>query len=96
MVWKNRLRILRMEDLITTKPVITTQLAYVINKDNAGDLGRDDYVFAVTKEMGYFEDLIKQVSENYQVKYYPDTESCLNAVLRKEADIAAQDSYIVT
>lgn len=84
------------ENLITTKPVITTQLAYVINKDNAGDLGRDDYVFAVTKEMGYFEDLIKQVSENYQVKYYPDTESCLNAVLRKEADIAAQDSYIVT
>ena len=82
--------------LITTKPVITTKLSYVINKDDAGDLGRDDYIFAVTKEMEYFETLIKRVSEGYQVKYYPSTEACLNAVLRKDADIAVQDSYIMT
>lgn len=84
------------ENLITTKPVITTRLSYVINKDNAADVGRDDYVFAVTNEMGYFENLVKQASENFQVKYYPNTEACLNAVIRKEADIAVQDSYVVT
>lgn len=84
------------QSLIMTKPVINTQLAYVINKDNVDDIGRNDYVFAITNEMGYFENLVKQVSENFQVKYYPNTEACLNAVLRKEADIAAQDSFVVT
>lgn len=84
------------EQLINTQPVINTQLSYVINVKNAADTGRDDYVFAITNEMGYFPELLKQAEGNYQVRYYADTEACLNAVLRGDADIAAQDSYLVT
>ncbi|MBQ8040348.1 MAG: transporter substrate-binding domain-containing protein, partial [Lachnospiraceae bacterium] len=53
------------ERLITTKPLITTQLSYVIHKDNVADTGRDDYVFAITNEMGYFEELVKAAGNNY-------------------------------
>jgi len=84
------------ERLITTNPFITTQLAYVIDKDDVADTGREDYVFAITNEMGYFPELLEKTGKNYQVKCYADTESCLDAVIKGEADIAAQDSYVVT
>lgn len=84
------------ERLITTNPVLTTRLAYVKHKNNVADTGRDDYVFAVTSEMRYFEELVHNSGANYQVKYYSDTEACLDAVAKGEADIAAQDSYEVT
>ena len=84
------------ESLITTKSFIDTKLAYVRRMDAITDSGRKDYVFAITKEMGYLPPLLKSVSEQFEIKYYNSTEECLNAVLKGEADIAAQDAYVVT
>ena len=84
------------ERLIMTNPVLTTRLSYVKHKNKVADTRRNDYVFAITNEMGYFEDMLQSKGAEYQVKYYKDTEACLDAVIKGEADIAAQDSYGMT
>jgi len=84
------------DELITTRPVITTQLSYIKNKNAVTAIENKEQVIAVTNEMGYFEKLLEEAEEDYQVRYYDNTESCLEAVINGEADIAAQDSYVVT
>ncbi len=84
------------ESLISSDPIVETELSYVRRRENVGDAERDDYVFAITKEMAYYlPGILSQESENYEVKYYDSLNECLKAVVDKEADIAIQDSYLV-
>ncbi len=86
-----------LKDALTiSNPLLTMPLSYLKNRDNIADSGRDDYVFAVTKEMQYFEFLVKETSPKHSVKYYSSPEECFNAVYKKEADIAVQPSYITS
>ncbi|MBQ9765588.1 MAG: EAL domain-containing protein [Lachnospiraceae bacterium] len=80
--------------LIVTAPLIDNQLAYVRKRSDIATTGRMDYTFALTKEMVYFADLTRKVSKFFEYKYYETPGECLDAVLRGEADIAVQDSYV--
>ena len=84
------------EDMVMSNPLLTMPLSYLKNRDEIADSGRDDYVFAVTKEMKYLERMVKEVSPKHSVRYYDSPQDCLDAVRRKEADIAVQNSYIVS
>lgn len=83
------------EHLITSMPLVGTRLAYVKNKANATEVERTDYVFAITNEMNYLPPLLKNKSADYEIQYYDNVQECLDAVLRAEADIAIQDTYVV-
>lgn len=84
------------EHLIASIPLVETRLAYVKNKENALDTGKTDYVFAITEEMNYLPPLLKKKSEDYKIQYYDSVQECLDAVLRKKADIAIQDTYVIS
>lgn len=79
-----------------SNPLLEIPLSYIKHKDDIADSGRDDYVFAITTEMKYFENLLKETSPKHTVKYYASPEACLDALLKDEVDIAAQNSYIVS
>lgn len=84
------------EALISSKPIVETNLSYVKRRENVGDVERDDYVFAITREMAYYlPALLAKESDNYTVKYYDSFNDCMRAVVNNKADIAIQDSYLV-
>lgn len=85
------------ESLISSDPIVETKLSYVRRREDIAEAERDDYVFAITKEMAYYlPGLLAQESDNYEVKYYDSLDECMQAVVDKEADIAIQDSYLVS
>jgi len=84
--------------LMATNPVLKTKLSYVIRRDAVDSVGtgRKGYVLAATGEMNYIEALMERDKFDCTIKYYGSTEECLQAVLDGEADIAVQDSYVVS
>ncbi len=84
------------EHLIMSNPVITSPLSYFKSKEQLGEGIKDDYIFAITKEMKYFENLLKKANSDFQVKYYDTPEECFEALIKNEADIGVQNSFIVS
>lgn len=85
------------EGLISSSPILETQLSYVKRADDLHITVRDDYVFAISREMDYYlPDLLKKLSSECTVKLYDTAERCLDAVLAGEADIAVEDSYVIS
>jgi len=84
------------ENLLMSNPLITSQLSYFKSKDQLGEGIKNDYVFAVTKEMAYFENMLKKANPDFTVKYYDTPEECFEALINNEADIGVQNSYIVS
>lgn len=84
------------EKLIHTRNMFNTHLAYVMKRESVTDGVSSDATFAVTKEMGYLEEVLKADSPDYQIEYYDSTEECLESVVDGKADVAIQDAYIVT
>ena len=84
-----------IDELCYSIPLIENHLSYIRRRADVADTGRLDYVFAVTKEMHYLEQLLKYYSKDFEVKYYNSTQECLNAIVDGEADIAIQDAYIM-
>lgn len=85
------------EGLISSSPILETQLSYVKRADELHITGRDDYTFAISTEMDYYlPELLKKISSDCTIKYYNTAEECLNAVVDGQADIAVEDSYIIS
>ncbi len=84
------------DDLMTTTPLLETTLSYVKHKDKIVGENRDDYIFAVTKEMKYLEELLVRDVPDCQILYLNSASECLESVISGKADVAIQDSYVVT
>lgn len=86
------------EHLMATNPILETKLSYVIRKDAIDSVGtgRKGYVLAVTSEMNYIDELMEKDLFDCIIKRYSSTQECLDAVVAGEADIAVQDSYVVS
>lgn len=84
------------DNLIHTNTIFSTHLAYVMERDKVTEEVASDATFAITGEMGYLVELLKANNPDCTVKYYDDTKACFEAVVDGKADIAIQDSYIVT
>lgn len=83
------------EHLITGIPLVETRLAYVKNREKVAESEKADYVFAITGEMNYLPQLLKNKSADYKIQYYDTVQECLDAVLKNNADIAIQDNYVI-
>lgn len=85
------------EGLISSKPILETQLSYVKRSDEMHISGGEDYVFAISTEMEYYlSDILEKLNGKCTIKCYETPEQCLNAVVAGEADVAVEDSYIVS
>ncbi len=84
------------EKLIHTNALFSTQLAYVMEREKVEDGINSNATFAITKEMGYLVPLLEAHSADFEVLYCESTSECLEAVIDGEADVAIQDSYMIT
>lgn len=82
--------------LIASDPIMETQLSYVKRREGLIERGKDNYIFALTNELSYLPPMIFAKSDKYHIRYYDSAEACMEAVLHHEADIAIQDSYVIT
>ncbi len=79
--------------IITSSPLMDIEISYIklqeefIKNDSTGN------VIALTQDLSYVEPLLLTENEEYEFVYYDDSESCLNAVLKKKADMAIQSSF---
>ena len=83
------------DSIAVSNPMSEMKLAYVMRKDKVVEGRKDDFVFGLTKEMTYLEDMLKADSEAFEIKYYDSTVECLEALLDREIDIVIQDSYVI-
>ena len=84
------------DKLLSTNTIFSTNLAYVMDREHFTEGINSNATFAITKEMGYLVELLENHSPDFKVMYCDDTIECLEAVVDGEADVAIQDSYIVT
>ena len=79
--------------IITSSPLMDIEISYVtlqeefVNKDSTGN------TIALTQELSYVEPLLTTTNPEYQFVYYNDSESCFNAVLNNDADMAIQSNF---
>ena len=84
------------EGYISSNTLVGTSLACVKRTAEYAQ-SKDDYVFALTKDMEYYlPDLLNRNSQKYKIEYFADAEACLQAVVDGEADVAIQDEYVVS
>ncbi|MGN0412255.1 MAG: EAL domain-containing protein [Lachnospiraceae bacterium] len=76
-------------------PLVENHLSYICRREDVSDSGKMDYVFAVTQEMHYLEPYLRSYSKNFTIKYYDNTQDCLDAIVDGDADIAIQDAYLM-
>lgn len=84
------------DKLIATTPLFDLKLAYVKNKDNILSEKKTEYVFALTNEMYYLEELLVRDVPNCKILYFSNPWECFESVIFNEADVAIQDSNVVT
>ena len=85
-----------LEGAIASNPLTKVTVSYV--KRQAAFL-EDKYVsnvIATTKDLAYLEPLLVEENPDYEIKYYEDTKSCLEALKKKEAGIVIQNSHRVS
>ena len=78
---------------ITSSPLMNIEISYVtlktdfVNNDSTGN------IIALTQELSYIEPLLLQENPEYKFVYYDDSESCFDAVINNEANIAIQNNF---
>ena len=85
-----------IEGAIVSNPITKVSVSYV--KRQAAFL-EDKYVsnvIATTKDLAYLEPLLLKENPNYEIKYFEDAKSCLEALKNKEAGIVIQNSHRVS
>lgn len=84
-----------LKKVIMSDTLLDSRLSYVKRKSEVEIVGRQDYVFALTKDMDYLLPLIQEASNDYRFLFFESTQACLDAVYDGVADIAMQDNYAV-
>lgn len=79
--------------IITSSPLMGIDISYVTLKSEFINNDSNNQTFALTNELSYVEPLLTQLHPEYQFLYYDDSESCFDAIIKKEADIAIQNNF---
>ena len=81
------------DGFITSSPLMDIEISYVTLKTNFVNNGSTGNIIALTQELSYVEPLLILENPEYKFVYYDDSESCFDAVINNEADIAIQNNF---
>lgn len=84
------------EGLVSSMALMETELAYVGRVEEISEIPGGADTFAVTREMVYLPEMLERRVPGCEIKYYDTTDECMRAVIDGEADIAIQDSFVVS
>lgn len=78
---------------ITSSPLMDIEISYVTLKTDFVNTDSTGNIIALTQELSYVEPLLLGENPEYKFVYYDDSESCFDAVINSEADIAIQNNF---
>ena len=79
--------------IITSSPLVNIEISYVKLKTKFVNNNSTGNIIALTQELSYVEPLLTQENPEYKFIYYNDSESCFDAIINNEADIAIQNNF---
>lgn len=79
-------------DIITSSPLMDVEISYIKLQKEFINNDTTEHIIALTQELSYVEPLLTAENPEYEFVYYDDSESCLDAVLKNNADMAIQTS----
>lgn len=79
--------------IITSSPLMDIEISYITLKEEFVKDDSTSGVIALTKELSYVEPLLLQTNPEYEFVYYDNSESCFDAVIDNNADIAIQNNF---
>ena len=85
-----------LEGTVVSNAIAEASLAYVKRQEAFVEDKYVSNVIAITQDLAYLEEIILEENPNYQVKYFPDVKTCLEALLNKEAGLVIQNSHRVS
>ena len=85
-----------LDGIIVSNPVAQVSLAYVKRQAAFVEDKYVSHVIATTQDLAYLEPLLLEENPDYEVKYFEDVKSCLEALVNKEAGMVIQNSHRVS
>lgn len=85
-----------IEGTIVSNPITNVSVSYVKRQAAFVEDKYVSHIIATTKDLAYLEHLLLEENPDYEIKYYEDTKSCLEALLNKQAGVVIQNSHRVT
>lgn len=85
-----------LEGTKVSNPIAEVSLSYVKRQEAFIEDKYVSHVIATTKDLEYLEPLLLEENPDYEIKYYEDVKTCLEALLNKEAGIVIQNSLRVS
>ena len=76
------------EGIITSSPLMDIEISYIKRQEAFVNDKSGENIVALTSELSYVEPLLLEHNAAYQFVHYEDSESCLEAVLSKKANMA--------
>ena len=85
-----------LEGTKVSNPIAEVSLSYVKRQEAFIEDKYVSHVIATTRDLEYLEPLLLEENPDYEIKYYEDVKTCLEALLNKEAGIVIQNSLRVS
>ena len=85
-----------LEGTIVSNPIAKVSLSYVKRQESFVEDEYTTHAIAISKDLAYLEDMLKEEHLNHEIKYYSDAKSCLEALVNNEVCFVVQNSHRVS
>ena len=93
---RNKIKSIDLDAMIVSNPIAEVSLAYVKRQEAFIEDKYVSHVIATTRDLQYLEPLLLEENPDYEIKYFEDVKTCLEALLNKQAGIVIQNSLRVS
>lgn len=86
----------QLDGVITTNAITKSSLAYVKLQETFVNDEDVSHVIAISKDLAYLEAELVEENINFEIKYYENVKSCLEALLNEEVGLVIQNGHRVS
>ena len=82
-----------IDDVIVSSPLMDVEVSYIKRQEEIVTGGFTNYIIALPPELSYVEPVLLEENPSYEIEYYKNAESCMDAVINKNATMAIINTF---
>ena len=82
-----------IDDVIVSSPLMDVEVSYIKRQEEIVTGGFTNYIIALPPELSYVEPVLLEENPSYEIDYYKNAESCMDAVINKNATMAIINTF---
>ena len=82
-----------IDDVIVSSPLMDVEVSYIKRQEEIVTGGFTNYIIALPPELSYVEPVLLEENPSYEIEYYKNAESCMDAVINKKATMAIINTF---